>query len=712
MSTPDLNSKGPRVGLIVLGASTFPHFPGAQFDNQSFARSATAFRDLLTTPGVVTSGAPALLDLFDAPEEPNGIVRRMRSFLNATPDLTDIVIYYCGHGSFLPDLHRTYILLLRSTEPEMEAGSALKLRETKLMLETQLARKRVFLVLDCCFAAQALSEWQSGPLSPVIESNVYDAFPKRGTALLAASARGEPAIAPEGQPLTMFTGALVQAIGDGVSSDEPTLSFRDVFNAANESIRASYGGRAAIPEIHAPQQRDGDISSNPFFVNRGYRAPPPDTPSDSEQEYFDIATAELRSLLPRTRVAALETLADMHASATTPAFRELIMERVLAARDTDDSYAVRTTAIAILDRLAPDAPTQTSTIPVRAAGLAAAIAGAPEAAQLVHAALATKMADASSPTDTPIADAPADAVRVDYELPAAERDRDDLVGKATSAREPDDTWRQTRRLAVVAAILIVVAAGAAWWLFGAGLWEMVALPSQPTAATKDDKAVAAPKETGTLVVAVADSAQTVPVPKSDERRTEDPLSSKETAAVTNPAAVAGAQSLLLEASDSGTTGAVPFTGSAEWSSSTDEMGLPTLIAKAFIPARNLEVELLIRKNSDPSLPASHLMEINFHVTDSFVGGSIAGLPGVLLKNDELVPGTALVGASARVVGNSFLFALSESSADTANNVGLLGSRKYVDLALIYATGRRAIITLEKDEAAIALFTDVIDAWGR
>src|SRR5690606_26367217 len=114
---------------------------------------------------------------------------------------------------------------------------------------------------------------------------------------------------------------------------------------------------------------------------------------------------------------------------------------------------------------------------------------------------------------------------------------------------------------------------------------------------------------------------------------------------------------------------------------------------------------------DASLPASHLMEVNFRVTDSFIGGSIAGLPGVLLKNEELVQGTPLVGASARVVGNSFLFALSASPADITANSNLLTSRKWMDLALIYATGKRAIITLEKDATAEAMFTEVVGAWN-
>lgn len=184
-----------------------------------------------------------------------------------------------------------------------------------------------------------------------------------------------------------------------------------------------------------------------------------------------------------------------------------------------------------------------------------------------------------------------------------------------------------------------------------------------------------------------------------------------TAATADPSTIAGSQSLLLEASDDGTTGAVPFSGTVDWSKGVDELGQPTLVGKASIPARNLGVELLIRKNSDPSLPASHLMEINFDVSDTFIGGSVAQLPGVLLKNEELVQGTPLVGASARVVGNSFLFALSASAQDNAANNTLMTTRKWMDLAIIYATGKRAIITLEKDDTAEALFTEVFAAWN-
>jgi hypothetical protein len=200
--------------------------------------------------------------------------------------------------------------------------------------------------------------------------------------------------------------------------------------------------------------------------------------------------------------------------------------------------------------------------------------------------------------------------------------------------------------------------------------------------------------------------------KTEERLPgEDALAAADPTASVDPAVLAGSQSLLLEASQDGTSGAVPFSGTVEWSEGVDELGLPTLVGAASIPARNLGVDITIRKNSDPSLPASHLMEVDFKVSDTFIGGNISTLPGVLLKDEELVPGTALVGASARVVGNSFLFALSATPADAATNTDLLENRRWMDLAVVYGTGRNAIITLEKDETAQALFEKVFATWA-
>ena len=252
---------------------------------------------------------------------------------------------------------------------------------------------------------------------------------------------------------------------------------------------------------------------------------------------------------------------------------------------------------------------------------------------------------------------------------------------------------------------------------GPGNTAATANTTEPTSALEgleiDDRLEPTP------TAVVPDGTQTaLPGLNTPENKGEERLPDEQTAAVSpndisasvDPAVLAGSQSLLLEASADGRTGAVPFSGTIEWTEGVDELGTPTLVGRANIPARNLGVDLTIRKNADPSLPASHLMEVDFDVNDTFIGGTISALPGVLLKDAELVPGTPLVGASARVVGNSFLFALSASPTDAETNRDLLENRKWMDLAVIYGTGRNAIITLEKDEAAQALFDKVFASW--
>jgi hypothetical protein len=163
------------------------------------------------------------------------------------------------------------------------------------------------------------------------------------------------------------------------------------------------------------------------------------------------------------------------------------------------------------------------------------------------------------------------------------------------------------------------------------------------------------------------------------------------------------RALLLEASLDSQSGAVPVAGTVDWSEGTDDFGSLTVVGRAAIPSRNLSASILIRKNDDATLPASHILEIDFHLPEGFDNGSVSALAGVLLKNEMLVPGKALAGAAARVVGNSFIFALSGKARDVATNVNLLDSQRWLDIALTYSNGRNAILTLEKTEAAQPIF---------
>ncbi len=353
---PDPDDSAPKLGVLVLGASQFPNYPPSRrLDNESFARSSAAFRDIMAAPDTSLLGEAAILDLFDSPDEPAAIIRRIRKFLEQHGGLTDIVIYYCGHGDFLADSSKTYVLMLRATEPDNEAFTALPPRQMRVALDAQLAMKRVFLVFDCCFAGKAATEWQADGIGHVVEEQLFQAFPKRGTALLAASSKGEPALAPAAQGLTMFTGALVDVIAGGIEGQQRQISFRDVFQQTRTRILEGHGPGAAVPVIHAPHQPEGDISFDPFFLNRGYALPPEPEARPAERENFELAIADLHrtASLPRTRIAAVETLAELLQETKSRTLRMEIVSELETARETDDSNTVRAACREILKTFVP-----------------------------------------------------------------------------------------------------------------------------------------------------------------------------------------------------------------------------------------------------------------------------------------------------------------------------------------------------------------------
>lgn len=82
---------------------------------------------------------------------------------------------------------------------------------------------------------------------------------------------------------------------------------------------------------------------------------------------------------------------------------------------------------------------------------------------------------------------------------------------------------------------------------------------------------------------------------SAERVGQDPTAAAVVDGTTDVAALnpEGTQSLLLEASDDGKTGAVPFSGVVEWRRGRDEMGSPTIAATAHIPARKIVSHVVV-----------------------------------------------------------------------------------------------------------------------
>ena len=157
--------------------------------------------------------------------------------------------------------------------------------------------------------------------------------------------------------------------------------------------------------------------------------------------------------------------------------------------------------------------------------------------------------------------------------------------------------------------------------------------------------------------------------------------------------------------------AIALYGSVYWTRDIDENGVAMIVAEASIPrvAKTIELKVTWKKNGQSSMPADIIMNARIYFTGPGWPDDIARLVGVLAKNEAMVPGTAAVGAPATVRANEFLFAFSGEDPASMDNAILL-SDTFIDLAVVHESGRNAILTLQKDDAAKAMFREVMESW--
>jgi len=138
---------------------------------------------------------------------------------------------------------------------------------------------------------------------------------------------------------------------------------------------------------------------------------------------------------------------------------------------------------------------------------------------------------------------------------------------------------------------------------------------------------------------------------------------------------------------------------------------PAIRAEATIPGKNLQLRMTIRRNADQTLPASHIIEMIFLTPKDFDGGGVDGLLRIAMKSSEQDAGSPLIGLPAKIGDGFFLVALNDTKADEDTNLTLLRGQDWIDVPVVYKTGRRALLTMEKGIPGEKVFDEALKAWA-
>jgi hypothetical protein len=150
----------------------------------------------------------------------------------------------------------------------------------------------------------------------------------------------------------------------------------------------------------------------------------------------------------------------------------------------------------------------------------------------------------------------------------------------------------------------------------------------------------------------------------------------------------------------------------EEKSESDDNGKaqPVIQGQLSIPEQGLTALITFKRNTDPSLPASHLAEIVFSVPKTFPGGGIDSVQRIAMKQTEQDRGDPIVAVPAKIIDDSFMIAFNDFPEVVTRNISLLRDREWIDIPVTYRNGRRALITLDKGSVGKKIFDDVIKEW--
>ncbi len=137
---------------------------------------------------------------------------------------------------------------------------------------------------------------------------------------------------------------------------------------------------------------------------------------------------------------------------------------------------------------------------------------------------------------------------------------------------------------------------------------------------------------------------------------------------------------------------------------------PAIRAEANIPGKNVQLRMTIRRNNDTTLPASHIIELIFLTPEGFEGGSIDNILRIAMKASEQDAGNPLIGIPAKIADGFFLVALNDTKADEQANLTLLRNQDWIDIPVVYKSGRRALMTMEKGIPGDKVFDEALKAW--
>ena len=186
----------------------------------------------------------------------------------------------------------------------------------------------------------------------------------------------------------------------------------------------------------------------------------------------------------------------------------------------------------------------------------------------------------------------------------------------------------------------------------------------------------------------------------------------QSSAGSSPALLGTARGAMLIASNDPQQPVVSL-GSTVWSAIPPAPGHPSTLAvkaDANIPDLKMHATMTLRKNTDPTLQATHTIDLKFSFAE---GAPITGVKNVepKMRNLGSTASEALTSADLKISDFYFVIALANRDPDRAHNLDLIQTRAWFEFPMLLNDNRIAKLLFQKSPGAEAMLAKAFEAWN-
>lgn len=285
----------PRLEQTRIALIGCTHFPDDEqlYELPAVANNLKSLRDIFVDPrflGVPAENCQTLYDPATAREVDEWLV----PLAQESDDL--LLVYYAGHGVLGED-DELYLTVRDSVQAHIYRNGV-PFTWVKNAILNSPAKSRI-LVLDCCFSGNAFSRMGASAGAALRQVDI------EGTHVLTATGPGYTAKTPDDQPVTAFTGQVIELLTSGIVGGPQYLSIGYMFPFLERSLVS-----CGLPRPH--QQTKGTASHLGISRNVAFDAKDGDPGADPEVFLPEVSEAVRQqtpaSLSAKDRVKQLRRL--------------------------------------------------------------------------------------------------------------------------------------------------------------------------------------------------------------------------------------------------------------------------------------------------------------------------------------------------------------------------------------------------------------------